>query len=172
MNRPYTFIRSNRKTLALSVTGDLEIVVRAPARMARRDIERFLAQHEDWIEAHLEKQRCRALAHPEPTEAEAEALRRQAKAYLPGRVAYFARIMGVTPTGFRVTSAKTRHGSCSGKNSLCFSFRLMAYPAEAIDYVVVHELAHIIHKDHGKAFYQMIERTMPDYKARRALLKM
>ena len=79
--------------------------------------------------------------------------------------------MGVCPTGMRITGARTRFGSCSGKNSICFSWRLMAYPQEAVDYVVVHELAHILHKNHGPAFYQCIESVLPDWRQRRALLK-
>lgn len=57
------------------------------------------------------------------------------------------------------------------KNGLCFSWRLMQYPPEAVDYVVVHELAHIVHKNHGNAFYALIGSVLPDYPARRALLR-
>ena len=79
--------------------------------------------------------------------------------------------MGLVPTGIKVTSARTRFGSCSGKNSICFSWRLMLYPPEAIDYVIVHELAHIRHHDHSPAFYALIERYMPDWRERMKLLK-
>ena len=94
-----------------------------------------------------------------------------AKEYLPDRVAYYSGLMGVTPTGITVTGAKKRFGSCSGKNSLCFSWRLMRYPSEAIEAVVVHELAHIRHKNHSTAFYAEVERWLPDYKKRIQLLK-
>ena len=79
--------------------------------------------------------------------------------------------MGVMPTGLHITAARTRWGSCSGKNSLCFSLFLMRYPPEAIDAVVVHELAHIRHKNHGPDFYRFVEKTLPDYRQRIALLK-
>jgi predicted metal-dependent hydrolase len=79
--------------------------------------------------------------------------------------------MGVAPTGVKITSARTRFGSCSGKNSLCFSLYLMEYPEDAIDAVVVHELAHIRHKDHSPAFYAEVERWMSDYRQRAKLLK-
>ena len=105
--------------------------------------------------------------HPQ----EQEALRRQAKTLLPQRVAYWAGVMGVRPTGIKITSARTRFGSCSGKNSLCFSLYLMAYPSEAIEYVVVHELAHIRHKNHSPAFYAEVERYLPDWRQRQTLLK-
>lgn len=79
--------------------------------------------------------------------------------------------MNLYPTALKITSAKTRFGSCSGKDSICFSYLLMRYPDEAIDYVVVHELAHIKHKNHSKAFYTLIEKYLPDYKEREKLLK-
>ena len=86
-------------------------------------------------------------------------------------MAKYSEIMGLYPTGITITGAERRFGSCSGKNRICFSWRLMRYPEEAIDYVVVHELAHIRHKDHSKAFYACIEQVLPDWRERRKLLK-
>ena len=167
----YTLKRSKRKTLAVEVTRAGEVLVRAPLRMPVREIERFVAAQQPWIEAHIAIQKQRSAAHPEPDAAEEARLRALAKAVIPQRVAYYAGIMGLTPTGVKITSARTRFGSCSMKNSLCFSWRLMQYPPEAVDYVVVHELAHILHKNHGKMFYATIAAVMPDHRARRALLK-
>ena len=96
---------------------------------------------------------------------------KKAKEYLPPRVAYYAALMGVTPTALKITSARTRYGSCSGKNSLCFSWRLMEYPTELVDYVIVHELAHIKHHDHSPAFYNFIGSVMPDHRERQRRLK-
>ena len=96
---------------------------------------------------------------------------KMAKAILPSKIERYAQRMDVEPTGLTITSAKTRFGSCSGKNRLSFSWRLMAYPEAAIDYVVVHELAHIRYKDHSRAFYGFIESVLPDYRDRIRLLK-
>jgi predicted metal-dependent hydrolase len=79
--------------------------------------------------------------------------------------------MGLRPAGVKITSAAKRFGSCSAKNSLCFSWRLMRYPEAAIDYVIVHELAHIRHKNHGRDFYTLIGAVLPDYRERKKLLK-
>ena len=95
----------------------------------------------------------------------------RAEKALPGRVAYYAALMGVEPAGVKITTARKRFGSCSGKNSLCFSCLLMLYPPEAVDCVVVHELAHIRHHDHSPAFYAFIDSVMPDYRRRERLLK-
>lgn len=168
----YTLVRSSkRKTIAICVKQDLTVEVRAPSRMPRREIDRFVEANQSWIEAHVARQQARNDVARTVTPEEEAHLRMQAKAYLPRRVSYFSRLMGLTPTGFRVTGARTRLGSCSGKNSLNFSFRLMAYPPEAIDYVVVHELAHIRHKNHGPSFYRLIEQYLPDYRQRLAVLQ-
>lgn len=107
---------------------------------------------------------------PEPDDMEAARLKALARKYIPQRVEYFAGIMGLTPTRITISSTKKRYGSCSGKKALCFSYRLMQYPKEAIDLVVVHELSHIRHKNHGPDFYACIASVLPDYKARKKLL--
>ena len=169
----YTLIRSSRRTLGLEITADLRIVVRAPKRCSQRQITAFVARHEDWIRDHLAIQQRRAAAaaaRAVTPEQEAE-LRRRAAEYIPARVARYAPVVGVVPTGVKITSAQKRFGSCNGKNSLCFSWRLMQYPPAAIDYVVVHELCHIHHHDHSSAFWAAVARVMPDYKQRQALLR-
>lgn len=167
----YELVRSARKTLAVEITGDCRVVVKAPMRLSRERIERFVAEHEGWIKKHLETQRKRKENHPLPTEAEREAYIRKAKEILPGKVAFYGGIMGLHPAGITITGAEKRFGSCSAKNRICFSWRLMAYPEEAIDYVVVHELAHIRHKDHSKAFYDCVGEVLPDWRERRKLLR-
>ena len=168
--QPYELIRSGRRTLALEVRGG-RVIVRAPYRTSKAAIDRFVAAHTDWIARALAKQETRAAAHPEPTDAEREEYIRRAKACLPQRVAYYAERMGLCPTKVRITGARTRFGSCSSQGHICFSWRLMQYPPEAIDYVVVHELAHIPHKNHGREFYACVAEILPDYKKRRALLR-
>ena len=162
--------RSDRRTLALQVK-DGRVIVLAPRRTPEARIRQFIAAHEAWIAKTLAAQQRRAEAHPEPTEAEKKACIARAKEVLPGRVAHYSRIMGLYPTQLRITGAKTRFGSCSNRGHICFSWRLMLYPPEAIDYVVVHELAHLKHMNHSPAFHALVESVLPDHKARRALLR-
>ncbi len=167
----YDLIRSRRRTLALEITEDCRIVVRAPNTLSRSRIDAYVERHSAWIKQHLEIQRRRAAARPPaPTEAEVVMLKVKAQEVLPPKIAYWSQKMGVTPTGFRVTTARKRYGSCSGKNSLCFSCFLMSYPDAAIDLVVVHELCHIREKNHGPAFYALLAQYLPDYKERKKLL--
>ena len=168
----YELIRSKRKTLALEITKDCRLLVRAPLRLSQSRIDAFVEAHTAWISKHLEQQRQRiASAPPPPTTAEIEALKAKARAILLEKVWAWSHRMGVVPTGLKITTAQKRYGSCSGKNSLCFSCFLMQYPEEAIDLVVVHELCHIKEKNHGPKFYALLEQYLPDYKERKKLLK-
>jgi predicted metal-dependent hydrolase len=171
MTYSYSVIYSKRRTLALEITKDAQVLVRAPLRTPKRTVEEMVSRHAAWIDKHLEQQRQRASAMPEISAEEAGRLRARAVDELPPRVQNYARLMGLDPAGITITSAAKRFGSCSPKNRLSFSWRLMRYPEAAVEYVVVHELAHIRHKNHGKAFYALIESVLPDYKARRKLLK-
>lgn len=167
----YQVIRSRRRTMAIEVTVDGRVLVRIPSKTTDRQVEEFVKQHRDWIARALERQHRRRIAHPEPDAQQRANLRYKAEQVLPTRVAYYAAMMGVQPISVRITDARTRFGSCSAKNALCFSWRLMQYPQEAVDYVVVHELAHIIHKNHGPHFWALVEQYMPDYQQRRMLLR-
>ena len=169
----YEIIRSKRRTLGLEITADLRVVVRAPYWCSKREIERFVASHEGWIARHLvtQRERAAAAAARQVTPEEEARLRALAAEVIPQRVAYYSARMGLVPAGVHITSAEKRFGSCSSKNSLCFSWRLMQYPPEAIDYVVVHELAHLRHRNHKREFYALIERYLPDYREREKLLK-
>ena len=169
---PYELIRSGRKTLALEITRDCRVLVRAPRRLSRERIDAFVAKHAAWIAAHLEQQRRRAaLAPPAPTAEEIAALKERARQLLPPKVALWSEKMGLRPAGVKITSARTRYGSCSGKNSLCFSCFLANAPEAAVDLVVVHELCHIRVKNHGPAFYALLEQTLPDWRERKKLLR-
>ena len=83
----------------------------------------------------------------------------------------FAKRMDVTPTAIKINGAKTRWGSCSAKKSLNFSWRLIMADDDVIDYVVVHELAHIAEMNHSARFWALVEGALPDYQSRKAKLK-
>ena len=167
----YEIIRSRRRTAALEVTREGRVLVRAPMAMPEAEIARFAAAHAAWLERAQARVQARQEAYPPLTDSQIAALRQRAGEVLPGKVEHYAALMGVVPASVKITAARTRFGSCSGKNSLCFSLYLMRYPEAAIDYVVVHELAHIRHHDHSSAFYAEVAKVLPDYKARMKLLK-
>ena len=87
------------------------------------------------------------------------------------KVAWFAKVIGVNPKSIIVKSYKSRWGSCSPKGDLSFNWRLVFMPHPIIDYVVVHELCHILELNHSKRFWQHVERHIPDHRARRNALR-
>jgi len=90
--------------------------------------------------------------------------REQAKKILQERVDFYANQYNFEYEGIKITSAKTRWGSCSASNSLNFSWHLILAPMEKVDYVVVHELVHTVHHNHSKRFWKKVERIVPDFK--------
>ncbi len=164
----YPLIRSDRKTVGITVRAGGNVQIRAPRRLPLAEIERAVISHRAWLEKTVSH--CKTLPPP-PDRREQEILRERAKALLPGMVQNWSQRTGLVPTSLRVTAARQRFGSCSGKNGLCFSLFLMQYPPEAIEYVVVHELCHIRHHNHSAAFWALVERYLPDYRERKQLLK-
>lgn len=173
MNFQYRLIRSNRMTLAIQVKEG-ELIVRAPLYAPESKIREFLEQHKAWIEKHLAKaqERQEECANiPKLTRQELEELANQALAYIPGRVRYFAPIVGVTYGRITIRNQKTRWGSCSSQGNLNFNCLLMLAPPEVIDSVVVHELCHRLEMNHSPRFYEHVFRVMPKYKEAHAWLK-
>lgn len=166
----YKVIKSGRKTISLEISRNADVIVRAPYGTKDKFIEEFVNSHKSWIEKHSNNRLEKAEMFKHADE-NSQALKKAAREYIFKRAEEFAKIMNVKYSGIKITSAKTRFGSCSGKNSLCFSYILMLYPQEAIDYVIVHELAHTVEHNHSKRFYKIIEKYLPDYKQRERMLK-
>lgn len=166
----YELIYADRKTISASVKGG-ELTVRAPRTATKNFIEKFLAKHEKWIMEHLLIEQRRQESNDLLTTEEIAQMKRSAKIYLNDKVKYYSKIMGLNYSRIMITSAKTRFGSCSSKGNICFSYRLMLYPEAAREYVVVHELAHLVEMNHSKRFYAIVEKYLPDYKDRRRMLK-
>ena len=167
----YRIIRSKRKSMGLEINTELEVLVRAPKWVSEARIATFVEQHQDWIAKKLESRRALLEKYPEPTEEQLAAWLDELRAIVPARVEYYARIMGVAYTGIRFNRNRVNIGSCTAQNRLAFSCRLMGYPPEVLDYVVVHELAHVTHKNHGADFWRAVETVLPDYRERRAMLR-
>lgn len=163
----YTIIRSRRKSLAIEITPRGEILVRAPLRLAKRDIQGFVESRQDWIVTHLSK----VHVVPSLTSEEHGVLICAAKEALPAKAEHYAELLGVTFGRITIRSQHTRWGSCSASGNLSFNCLLMLAPEEVQDYVVVHELCHRKHMDHSPAFWQEVEKILPDYHSRKAWLK-
>lgn len=91
--------------------------------------------------------------------------------YLPNLVDEYAKKMNLFPTSIKYRKNKRTWGSCNYKNGLNFNILLMKFPIELMEYVVIHELAHIKHKNHSKKFWDLVEEFCPDYKQREKIFK-
>jgi predicted metal-dependent hydrolase len=161
-----TIKKSKRKTISIRVTKGLGVIVGAPLRMQDKDIALFVERHRPWIEKHLLIQKAKNENSQNFTGERIKQLKIRALEIVSARVSHYSEIMGVSPAGVKITSAGARWGSCSARNSLCFPYKIALLPEELVDYIVVHELAHIRVKNHGKGFYREVESFMPDYRAR------
>lgn len=207
-------IRSRRKTVALIVTPEGRLEVRAPLQLSHKQIESIVTEKAGWIKKQQDRvhksnganprrplaggARLWYLGHsyqlqvtgqgasrvsftthfvlPESALLKADKLlttwyKKQARAIITERVEFYARKFDLKVRSVRITSAKTRWGSCSRVNGLSFTWRLVMAPVEIIDYIVIHELAHIVEKNHSRAFWSQMEKMQPDYKSRRSWLK-
>lgn len=167
MNFEYNVLRSSRRTLCIEISRDKKVIVRAPFSVSEDKIADFVKRKSRWIEKHLSK--IKPLT--EKSAEEIEFLRKKASEVIPPRVEYWSQIMGLYPLSVKITAAKKRYGSCSSKKRLCFSLYLAEYPLEAIDYVVVHELAHIKIMNHSKEFHSLVGKYLPDQEDRKKILK-
>jgi predicted metal-dependent hydrolase len=166
----YELIRSRRRSLALQLKPDGTVLVRAPLRVPKWQIEAFLRQHWDWVE----RQRTKQAALPKAeklSEEELAALKKRARRVFPARAAYYAPLVGVSYSRVTVRSQRTKWGSCSSKGGLNFNCLLLLAPTEVLDYVVVHELCHRLEMNHSARFWAEVERVLPDYAAARKWLR-
>ena len=97
--------------------------------------------------------------------------KKEASKIISQRIEYFKKILMVKPSQIKIKEQQRRWGSCSSKGSIYFNWRIIMAPQQIIDYIIVHEMAHLIHRNHSPLFYKLIESVLPDYKARKKWLQ-
>ena len=162
----YELMRSRRKTLSLYVRRDGSVEVRAPFLTSIEYINNFVNKKQDWI-LSTQKRILAMEANRQTIElsSKEEALyKMKAKEYLKQKCQLFSHKMGIQYGTVRINGARTRWGSCNSKGDINFTYRLIFAAEELVDYVVVHELAHIKEMNHSANFWAIVEEAMPDYK--------
>ncbi len=218
----FDLVKSDRKTLGLTVHRDGRVVARAPRRAREADVLTWVAGHADWI---VRKQRAVAQLEPgtpPPRYVEGETHlylgRRYRLAIEPGEVegvrltgdrlrvtasadAPVARVKELMddwyarqareqfadrleacwtafpsadgqPPALRVRRMRSRWGSMSPRRSMSLRLDLIRAPVECIDYVIFHELCHLVHPNHGREFWTLVEELVPDWKHRKRRLEL
>jgi predicted metal-dependent hydrolase len=209
----YKIIRTDRKTIALQITEEGKLIVKAPLNASDEAIMRVVLKSRKWIERKIKEVLSRPRAGKKEfvngegflylgrfyklhiVENQEEPIRFENGFFLSKkflhcarevfiawykeaalekisqRVEFYAETAGLKYGRIRITDAQRRWGSCSVNNNLNFSWRLIMAPLSVIDYVVVHELAHIEEKNHGKRFWTKVKVLMPDYEKPHQWLK-
>jgi len=159
------FVRSRRaRRLTLSVKPWRGVRVTLPWYAAYREAEAFLLQHTAWLKEKIEMS-GRYEAQAAGREDLTETLRKRAREYLPGRTAELALQHGFSYRRVTIRASRTRWGSCSAANNINLSLYLMQLPPKLIDYVILHELVHTRHKNHGPAFRGLLDSITGDSRA-------
>ncbi len=154
--------RLRQKHSYIRVKPDGSVLVTTGMLTPRHTIFAFIESKKEWIQKQQERS-TNTPYHDSPSKEEA-------KATILPLVEKWSAIMMLTPTFVGFRKNRTRWGSCSGKNRLNFNTHLATMHPDFVEYVVVHELAHIRHKNHSKDFWAEVEKFLPDYKERQKLI--
>ncbi len=186
---PITIQKSKKiKTLSLNITPSLEVILKMPDSCPQARASAFLKEQEAWLRktflamqekysllrANLETYQNKILVFDEVKNANDYTLtdlKKILKTYLEQKLPLIAQKMQTSYTGFSVRNNAKVLGSCSYHNRLSFALLLVCAQKEAIDYVIIHELAHTIHKNHSQNFWRCVKTFCPNYCAIRDHLK-
>lgn len=163
---PYTLIRSRRKTLALKIGKDNGIQVCAPIHLGIRRIETFVDSKAKWISSKLSESGNRVVL-PELSDAQKKAyralLRKKTEAFL-------AAYIGIKPRKIFIRYASSRWGTCSSLGNISLNGYLALLPDDIFTYVLLHELTHLEHMNHGRDFWTALSNKIDQPQTYRARL--
>lgn len=166
--------RSKRKSAAIKITADMQIVVFVPLYVSDNEIERMVISKSKWIDEHMLKVQSTIDERSKLEKITFEQIKEladQAVEYIPKRVKYYAEKENFVYNKITIKNLVSRWGSCSTKGNLNFNCLLMLTPDYVIDYIVVHELCHLREMNHSEKFWAEVEKIMPDYQRAELWLK-
>ena len=152
---------------------DGRIEVSAPYRTTDAFVEAFVREKRAWIEARQREIADSPRVHAaEATPEEVAQWKAVVSACVPALVAAWEPIMGVKAGALAYRNMTSRWGSCQpATGRICINVRLALYPPECLEYVVVHELCHLLERGHGPRFKALMDHFMPDWRQRRDKLR-
>ena len=151
------------RNISIRVHPAKGVSVTVPSMLPYAAARLFFEARRDWILQTMAKQKEQQRNVHIATPEEIEALRRQAKAVLPSRLAELAARYGFTYNRVTIKHNATNWGSCSSKGNINLNLTIMRLPRVLQDYVLLHELCHLRHQDHGHGFHLLLEHVLTDY---------
>ena len=166
-------LRKNRRSrrITLRVNPRQGITVTMPLLVPYRFGVDFFLSRKAWVVEMLERQKARIKDEPQPSPEEIEAMRAEAKRVLPPRLAELAERYSFKYNQVRIKHNVSNWGSCSRKGNINLNLNLVRLPEELRDYVILHELCHLKHPDHGKAFHALLESLCPEHRKKEKELR-
>jgi len=160
----HLFKTKNAKSMKILLRPNKPPRVTIPYRLPFKAGELFLFAKTGWIKQNLPKIREIEKNISSLNKEEIKILREKAKNILPNKVENFSEIYNLKYKKLFLKNLKSRWGSCSSQNNINLNIHLAKLPEELIDYVILHELAHIKEKNHGKEFWGFLEKLSPHAK--------
>lgn len=153
-----------------------EVLVTAPRLMSEERILAFVEEKAEWIRVHQKRMQERGAKGGALQEKETRTVSEEQKAWLKERISFYAQkwepVMGVHCVCWTIRDMTSRWGSCSvQKHTIRINLQLAHKPEECLEYVIVHELAHLLEPSHNKRFHAYMKQFLPDYKEREKVLK-
>ncbi|MCK4539963.1 M48 family metallopeptidase [Candidatus Parcubacteria bacterium] len=166
----YNIKKSKRaKNLRLCVCSDTSVVITMPRLFPRILAKNFLIKKADWVIKKIEyykKHKRIVLSSSDYLEK-----KEQARKALSKKIKEINKNYNFKFNKIAVRNQKTRWGSCSSKRNLNFSYKIIYLPAELQDYIITHELCHLLEFNHSRKFWKLVAKTIPDYSRLRKELK-
>ncbi len=134
-----------------------KVIVKAPKKVSKKEIEKIIKQKSDWIQKALEKEIKKQEKQP-------LYIKEEFKRIIEKNVNELVQLTGLKPNKITIKQIKYAWGSCSSKKNITLNLELIKYSQEAIRYVILHELCHIKYMNHSKDFWNLVEKYMPNYK--------
>ena len=134
-----------------------KVLIKAPKRISKKELETIIEQKKDWIEKNLEKEKKKQ-------EKKQLYTQEQFKQIIEKNANELIRETGLIPNKIRIKDIKYAWGSCSSNKNITINQKLIAYSEIAIRYVILHELCHLKYMNHSKEFWDLVQRYMPEYK--------
>lgn len=164
-----TSLRSKNLSVRISRAG--EVLVTKPKRISMTYVESFITRKKSWIISKIEYMLSLPPVKPKLSREEYTILKEKAQLIAEKKVKHFNQNYNFSYKRISIKNQKTRWGSCSSKGNLNFNYKIALLPDELVDYIIVHEICHLGQMNHSEKFWELVAKTIPEYKKHHRTLK-